>query len=352
MAVAATAAFAAYYVAGLPQGYWAVFAAVMVVQSSIGATLNLSVERMIGTIAGAVVGGIAAWLHPRTPEGLAAAIAISVAVTSFGAAARPDLKVAPITAVVMLINPSGQTLGPLEAALLRVGEIGIGSLIGLLATLLIFPARARLAAAAKIRAVLREVAEMLDGCVQRLQGADLDLWALSSRIRADLGALEAAVVEAGREQSSRLADHRLPEAIGRTLWRVRNNTVVIARIADSGLPQPAAGLIGPPAAAMLTAAGSFLRILAGALESGVIDRSGLREAHDMFQGAVEALRRDRLTRDLTFEVVSPVFGIAYSVEALYRNLGDLADRIEEASGRRSPRLAPEAASRPERGIVN
>jgi uncharacterized membrane protein YccC len=117
--VAATTAYALYHVLNLPQGYWAVFTTVIVVQTSIGATLNLSMERLVGTLFGALVGGLAVWLRPQTPLGLGIALAPSVAITAFGAAGRAKLKVAPVTAVIMLVSPSGLTMGPLETAVLR-----------------------------------------------------------------------------------------------------------------------------------------------------------------------------------------------------------------------------------------
>jgi uncharacterized membrane protein YccC len=332
VAVAASAAYLIYHLAGLPQGYWAVFTAVIVVQASIGATLNAAFERMIGTIAGAAVGGLAAWLHPRTPVGLGVAIALVVAVTSFGAARRAKLKVAPVTAVIMLISPSVTTGGPLETAVMRVVEIAFGSVVGLLATLFVFPARAHVAAAARIREVLDQLAGFVEACAARLDGEQEDLFAASSRIRASLAAVEAAVTEAERERSSRLGgDGGIPQAIVRTLWRVRNDSVVIARIADTPMEAPAAPQFREAAAALLRAEAQFMRASAAALAAREpLDRSAVEAADARFQAAVEGLRLEHLTAALTFEAVSPVFGLVFAVESLHRHLADLADRIEEA----------------------
>src|SRR5262245_831934 len=56
----AVAAAHAYLVAngfGLPQGYWAVITAMLVIQSSIGASLGLAIDRLVATLIGAAVGG-------------------------------------------------------------------------------------------------------------------------------------------------------------------------------------------------------------------------------------------------------------------------------------------------------
>ena len=57
--IATGAAYVAYKLLGLQQGYWAVFTVLIVMQGSIGGTLGAATERMIGTLAGAVLGGLA-----------------------------------------------------------------------------------------------------------------------------------------------------------------------------------------------------------------------------------------------------------------------------------------------------
>ncbi len=65
---AVVAAYALATLLRLPQGYWAVFTAVIIVQSSLGATITASIERLMGTAVGAAVGAGAAILHARFPE--------------------------------------------------------------------------------------------------------------------------------------------------------------------------------------------------------------------------------------------------------------------------------------------
>jgi hypothetical protein len=39
-----------------PQGYWAVFSAIIIMQASVGGSVKATINRMIGTIGGAVAG--------------------------------------------------------------------------------------------------------------------------------------------------------------------------------------------------------------------------------------------------------------------------------------------------------
>ena len=53
------AAVTAYVVAtafSLPQGYWAVMTAILVVQANLGASLGLALDRLLATLLGAIVG--------------------------------------------------------------------------------------------------------------------------------------------------------------------------------------------------------------------------------------------------------------------------------------------------------
>jgi uncharacterized membrane protein YccC len=346
--VAASVAFALYHAFDLPQGYWAVFTTVIVVQTSIGATVNLALERLIGTLFGALVGGLAVWLRPQTPLGLGIALFVAVFLTAFGAAGRSKLKVAPVTAVIMLLSPTAGHLGPLETAVLRVVEISLGSVIGVAATLLIFPARAHKAAVKRIQAVLDAFAEMIEGSIARLKGETVDLTGVTARVGAGLTGVEGSVGEAARERSARLSlgddRDRLPQAVVRTLWRLRSDTTILARTAEAGLPEAAAARLAPAAETLLAAQAAFARTCGAAMVSGeAIDRTPLNAAHDAFQAVIAEVRRERLTRDATLEEISPYFGLVFAAESLHANLGDLADRIAEAQGRNDPSQPRHAA---------
>ena len=250
---AVAVAFTIYELFHLPQGYWAVFTVIIVMQGSIGGTLDASVDRMFGTAAGALVGGTAAALIPHTSVALGVALVVCVGATALLAAAQPRFKVAPITVAIMLLSSSGG-MSPVNAALFRVLEIGVGGLLGVAATLLILPARsgprvAMLAAEGLDRmvAILIAFAEALDA------GAPLVTRPDHGELRRALTAVEAAMADAEREHSTRLARHAIPAAIPRTLWRVRTDLVSVERATASSLPNEVAATLGPAAATLLRA---------------------------------------------------------------------------------------------------
>ena len=56
MTVAGLLAYVLAELFALPQGYWAVFSAIIIVQASVGGSIKATTDRLIGTIGGAVAG--------------------------------------------------------------------------------------------------------------------------------------------------------------------------------------------------------------------------------------------------------------------------------------------------------
>lgn len=330
---AVLAAYALATLLRLPQGYWAVFTAVIIVQGSLGATITASIERLMGTAVGAVVGAGAAMLHARWPEAGGPILAITAALLAFLAAVRPTLKVAPITAVIMLIGTTTH-MDPLVAAFLRVAEITVGSVVGIAATLLIFPARAHASVVQNTQAVAGLLADLLEHYGLKLRGGATDLEARAhydDTLKA-LTKLQTAMTEADRESASHLSDHSVTDALPRTLWRLRNDCVMVGRALRDTLPTPGLTL---QSAAMLNACAAFLRASAALLTNAPRpDRIAFAEAHQTFQTAVETLREGGGTRGLAFDDAARVFGLVFAIENLFANLGDFEERIEETVAKR------------------
>ncbi len=333
VSAAVVAAYALATLLRLPQGYWAVFTAVIVVQSSLGATITASIERFMGTVVGAAVGAGAAWLHMRHPEWGGVILAASAASLAFLAAVRPAFKVAPVTAVIMLIGTTTH-MDPLTAAFLRVAEITVGSLVGVAATLLIFPARAHESVVSSSQTAAGLLADLLSHYAAKLEGkpSELDPRAHYDDTLKALAKLQTAMTEADRETASKLSDRSVSDALPRTLWRLRNDCVMIGRALREPLPAPG---LAPPSATMLAASSAYLRAAAQSLSGGAKpDRLAFAEGHKAFQDAIEGMRDVGATRELAFDDAARTFGLMFAVENLFANLGDFADRVEETAAER------------------
>ena len=98
--IAACAAYALARLLALPQAYWAVITAILIMQTSVGGSLKAALDRLGGTLAGAVYGALVSILIPHSdPVALTAAIAAATGPMALFAAIKSNFKVAPVTAL-------------------------------------------------------------------------------------------------------------------------------------------------------------------------------------------------------------------------------------------------------------
>jgi hypothetical protein len=332
VAVSVAAAFAiASWWLNLPQGYWAVISALLVVQPSIGGTLGASRDRFVGTIVGAIVGGLASYLRPETPWGEMLALVICAGALTVVAARWPALRIAPVTSVIMIVGNATHA-GSLEAAVTRVFEITVGSLVGVVAALLIFPAPARQAVANRVAWTLGDLARLMGLLAARLEtpsGEHERTLPVHDKIRADLASVEAAVTETANESTVRLNLRPVTDAIPRTLWRLRNDTVMIGRATDHHWKGELAERLHPPAIALMRAQSRTLGDYArAALEGRGVEPPALADLTEAFRKAVRGLGEGS-AEPLPFDTMGQVFGLAFAFEAFNRNLDDLSKRLNE-----------------------
>lgn len=349
VSVAVGAAFALGAITQLPQAYWMVFTAVIVVQTSIGGTITASIERMIGTVVGGLVGAGAAYLRASTlvEEGLI--LSATIAILAFAAAVRPSLRVAPITAAIVLVGASAAHTDPLRTALLRVLEIFMGSIVGVAATLLVFPARASRTVRERVARTCEQVAELIALYAARIQTpADNEeqLHLAHQATRKSLALVEQALTEAARERASGFSAPDISEDLFRSLSRTRSDSVMVGRALAQPLPSPVAEQLAPSAAAVLSAMSAELGGDAAAIRQGVEPEGGrLDQPRAAFEEAVERVRQAKLTSDMTFDAAARVFGLVFALESLLANLEDLRERIADVSADKPPAPAQPALAR-------
>ncbi len=336
MTAASLATFLLAESLGLPQAYWAVITALIVTQSSVGGSLKAALDRFLGSVLGACYGGAVAFALPHH-GGASTVIALVVAVAplTVAAAVSAGFRIAPITAIIVLLSTTGSTLGPLAFALDRILEIGLGCVIGLAVSLLVAPARAARAVTGQAASLARLLAGQL-AALARLDAEETpDAKALPPAVRRSLARLETLAGEAARERRSRLSAAPDPDPLLRTLTRLRHDLVLLRRaIAESDedvLRVHLAQAWGQAA----NAAASRLQDLADALAAGhrpTGDGADLAAAIAGYRDAIDGMRRRQVTRTLSTDGVGRIFWLAFTLEQLRRNLDDLAERAADFAG--------------------
>jgi uncharacterized membrane protein YccC len=328
--VGTTAAFAAYKMLHLHEGYWAVFTVLIVMQASIGGTLGAATDRLLGTLIGAVLGGLAAALQRTATFEVALVLVTVTGLAAFVAAVRPRLRVAPVTAAIMLLSaPPGAPVQDFVRD--RIIEIAIGGVIGVLAAMLVFPARSRGLVITQTVDVLGHIERMLVEQSAALRaGAALPSSPNHVALRQALTQVEATMKDADRERASRLADHQIPAAVPRTLWRIRNDLVLIGRALDEVLPPAALAALAATTASMLEAQAALAHRCATALTAGTpVDRAEGAAAYRAFGQALDSFRASPIAATLDFEAAGRVYGLAFAAGRLHRDINDLAERVDE-----------------------
>ncbi|MBS0428217.1 MAG: FUSC family protein [Proteobacteria bacterium] len=117
----------------LPEGFWAVMSALIVLRPTAGATLGAGWDRIRGTLAGTLLGltGVALRHLLHGFDGTATTLAL-VGLLAAASALLPWLRSAPITALIVLGSGGLAQHSALQVAALRAVEIGIGVGVGLL----------------------------------------------------------------------------------------------------------------------------------------------------------------------------------------------------------------------------
>ncbi|WP_178131022.1 FUSC family protein [Reyranella sp. CPCC 100927] len=336
--VAGVVAFAVAHLLGLPQGYWAVFTAVIVMQTSVGGSLKAAMDQLLGALAGGAYGAAVASVIPHTQiAAVGVALAVALAPLALLAALRVSFRVAPITAIIVLLGSTSLHTSPIEAALERALEVALGGIVGIVVSLLVMPARAHGVLAAAAARTLERLASLLRTLLAGLtEKADqTEIQQQLDGIRTALSQVEAALEEARRERRSHLTDEPDPEPFLRTLLRLRHDLVMIRRTATEPMPASVAVRLAPALAHASATASSFMTGAAEALAARAKPPSldDVNAAFGQYTTDLVAMRDEGLIRALPVEAVGRLYAFSFALEQLRQNFKDMAGRTEESARR-------------------
>jgi uncharacterized membrane protein YccC len=334
MTVASALALVVALGLALPQGYWTVLTAVIVTQTSVGGSVKAALDRLGASLCGAIYGAGVTFLIPhQDPLSMGAALVMAVAPLAVLAAFNASFRLAPITAIIVLLSTTSTELGPLRYAADRVLEVALGCAIGVAVSTVLAPARAYimvLEAATQVTALL---ADELDAFAVAVSGPPPQLGELPEKIRKALNRLETLTEEAARERSSRLSDDPDPEPLYRTLRRLRHDIVALGRVLAEPLPEAVHAHLADAWSCIAHGTAEYLRELSKALGSRQMppNNGSVAECIIGYKTAIDGMRERGLTRALSADVAARVFGILFILDQLRSNLDDLASRAAESA---------------------
>jgi uncharacterized membrane protein YccC len=345
--ISAVLSLAASHVLHLRIPLWAVLTAVILTQLSVGRSLGATMDYFIGTVGAAIYAGTVGALIPNVDKvSLSVGLAIAVAPATLLAALNPRLSAAPFTVVLVFLAPTITHTSSIASALDRLLEVAVGGTIGLLVSVLVFPARAHDLAVEATARILNLMArlqpDLFAKFAQRLDEAPL--LHLQDSIGEALVRLQAIILEAKHERMARLTAEPDQGSLARTMLRLRHDLVMIWRAALVPLPEAFQARLGPWLTRVGAASADYLRACARALlaRRGPPPMDSITAALDGYAIEMAALRREGLTRDLPTHSVEQVFALGFALDQLGQHFADLARCVAEfsAPGRSNDRRHP------------
>jgi uncharacterized membrane protein YccC len=335
-AAAISALLVAQFLALPLRGLWVVLTATVITQLSVGGSLAAGLEYFLGTLGGAIYGGLIGVLVPHTTElTRILVLALSVAPLAFAAALNPNFRVAPFSAVLVLLISDQLGEGPIQSALTRLFEVALGGAIAVAVSLLVFPERAhRLALEAAARA-LDEMAKDMPAILAEFfrNPPGTDLGRIQDRIGTAVAELQSIVDEVRRERSFVFASGPDPAPLPRTLLRLRHDFVMIGRASAESFPsnlidklRPILDRLGESISTHLRACASTLRRRQGPPNLYALQRTLDESASEL------AILRASESAHLSASQLEHLFALGFAIDQLQRNICDLERCIEEWLG--------------------
>lgn len=315
-------------------GLWAVLTGIVVIQASIGASLQAITEYVIGTLGGAIYASAIVLLVPHeTMPTLIMALVLCITPLALLAAFNQKFRVAPFTAVIVLFVSNEFRQSPLESASYRVLEVMLGGLCAILVSTVILPERAHSRALAAAADILEHFADVLPPLIMRLTHP-LDIEAmhrLQDKLGAAITGLEGIAIEVKRERVTAFAQEPDPASLSRTLLRLRHDLVILGRAAGALLPGQINKRLSPSLDEISKSVSEDFRQCGLALlaRQAAPSLDAEDQAFEAYAAARSALRKDGLTRDLSSQEVERVFALGFALEQLRRDVGDLHRCVSE-----------------------
>jgi uncharacterized membrane protein YccC len=326
--VAALSSLALAQALNLRLPLWAVLTSLIVTQMSLGRSVKVASDYLIGTLAGVAYGGTLAILIPHDSElALLGVLALAVAPLAFVAAFRANFNVLPITAIIVLLVPTMQHVSPAVSAFDRVLEVTVGGIVGFIVSFVVFPSRAHAlitdTAADTLVMVADALFELLKDYTSRPDGSDLRR--RNDRIAAALARLNATGTEAEHERNARLTSGPDTGPLLRTLLRLRHDIVILGRGAGCQLPDEVAQRLVPKLRQIADATGAFLRESAVALRARELppQLDGLECAFEAYAEELGTVRREGMTQDMPSEQTERSSALGFALDQLHAHLNEV-----------------------------
>lgn len=323
--LAGTIAYAIYAVWHLPEGYWAVFAALVVTQASLGASWKAGLYRTVGSTCGAVA---AALLVPALGKGqVGVGITLLVLASFFGylSVLHSAFSAAGFTAALILVFV-GQG-EPWHMAWFRVLYTILGAVIAFGVGALVWPMRARVGLGEKLASIIEGSGRLYRAvAAAALEGVDNDeeIRQLNHRLhdlrRGITGQMDEARSELAFSHFNQAAYSRFVDAedlLRRRLSAMAEDRMLYMHARVEPVLVPSLPKVAEATADLFAAIAHALRARASKVDSSELDRALGDLDRDL-----RKLRTERATAPFALDRMLPFWALVF-------NLREVADDLKQ-----------------------
>lgn len=334
MTVAAAAGLALARALSLPLPLWTVLTALIVTQMSIGQSLKTSVDYLIGTVGGTIYGAALSLLIPHDTEwALLLVLVLAVAPVALVAALKRNLNAVPVSAIIVVLMPTITHGTPLDAAIDRVLEVGLGVIVGLVVAFVVLPAGGHRLARQEGSRILGLLAQALERVMAGPLSAGYveGLRRVYDQVGQSMANFTASAAEGERERSARLSLEPDTQPLRRTLLSLRHDIVTAGRIARGPpLPEPIRSRMAPRLAEIGRAGSAYLKACGIALAARLPppDETEVEQTFVAVLDEAAALRREGITRELSDDDVGRFFTLTFVLQDMRRTFRTLRHDVE------------------------
>src|SRR5579872_144466 len=324
--LAGTIAYAIYAGWSLPQGYWAVFAALVVTQANLGASWRAALYRTIGSASGAVAAALLVPILGKGPVGVGLVLLLLGSLFGYLTALHPAFTAAGFTAALILVF--GGQGEPWHMAWLRVIYTLLGAVISFLVGALIWPVHAR-------QVLRQKIANILDGAgvlyqavtAAALQGVDNEqqIRELDRRLHD----LRRGITQQMDEARSELAFHRfnqgayqrvveLSDQIRRRITAMAEDRPLYVHAQASPGLVPSISLVAEKTAEHFSAVAQAVRESKTTSDATELDNAIMALDSDLAR-----LREQRATAPFALDRMLPFWALVFNLREVAQDLKEL-----------------------------
>lgn len=332
--IAGLIAYAIYTGFNLPEGYWAVFTALVVTQANLGASWKAALYRTAGSTVGALAAALLTPLLGTGPIRTGITLFVLAALFAYLNTLHPSFSAAGFTAALVLLLGSQQH--PWHLAWLRVLYTVLGAVIAFAVGVLLWPVRARDHLRGTISEFLEDCARLyrtITDPAARDKCGDREFEQLRAAIPEDWVRLTTALEEARSEPSFSRFNDAAYTSLLEELNHLKQRLMAMCRDSNPYSHAAVVAALVPELESLAEQTGQAFGRMVEAVRthSADVDLAPLDQAEQNLDQRLQRLRDSRATSPFSLDRMLPFWSFLFNLKEVVASLRELHGKLAALS---------------------